>query len=249
MFYAPIRVIHKSIRFSFHIVVALLISLLSPILLGWQWHQTTKGKTMYTWWFSRASKILDLDVHQYGYPQKTTTLFIANHISFLDIIVLAAITPARFLSKETLRYWPIIGFITSRTGTVFIERGNRNVIHKTIHAMGNVLQQEHSLVIFPEGTTTLGNSVNKFNSGIFQAAINTSKPIQPVALRYVRNGKPNRTVAYIDSDNFIVTLIKIMAQTKIEVQLCFCNVIDSEQYTRTELAINSHAIISDIVHK
>ena len=188
-----------------------------------------------------------MQIIQYGYPQKTTTLFTANHISFLDIIVIASTTPARFLSKQALRHWPIIGFITSSAGTIFIKRGNRQVIHKTIQTISSALEQQHSLVIFPDGTTTLGVNVKKFHNGLFQAAINKHIPVQPIALRYIRDGKPDRIAAYIDKDNFIISLIKIMAQSKIDVQLSYCNVLQSQIYTRSALAKNSHAIINQII--
>lgn len=228
-------------------MLAFLISLAIPVFFGGQWHQNRKGKKLCQWWSVRASNILGLQIIQHGYPEKIPTLFTANHISFLDIIVLAAVTPVKFLSKESLRYWPIIGFISSSIGTVFIKRGDRRVVHKTIHAISTALQQENSLVIFPEGTTTLGASVKKFNTGLFQAAINTRKPIQPVALRYIRNGEPDRIAAYINNDNFIITLIKIMAQAKIEVELYYCAVLEADIYTRSELAINSHAMISNVI--
>lgn len=248
MFYIPLRIITKGVTFTLHILIAFLISLFAPFVLGRLWHQTAKGKSACMWWFVRASNILNIIIHQNGYPHKTTTLYTANHISFLDIIVLAAVMPVKFLSKETLRYWPIIGFITSSAGTVFIKRGNRHIMHKVIYAIENTLQQEHSLVIFPEGTTTLGNNVKKFNTGIFQAAINSGKPIQPIALRYIRNGKPDRIAAYINNDNFITTLIRIMAQDKVEVQLTYCAAFESNTGTRAELAKSSHSIICNIIH-
>lgn len=247
MFYVPLRIIYKGSYFTLHLMLAFHISLFAPVFLGSQWHKTKTGKKLCMWWSIRTSNILGLVIKQHGCPQRTATLFTANHISFLDIIVLSAITPVKFLAKDTLRYWPVIGFISSSIGTVFIKRGNRHVIHKTIKTIGDVLEQEQSLVIFPEGTTTPGDSVKKFNSGLFQAAINASKPIQPVALRYIRNGKPDRIAAYTNNDNFIISLIKIMAQTRIEVQLYYCSVLESNEYTRSELALNSHAIISDVV--
>lgn len=247
MHYIPLRVIHKSSLFTLHITLAFLFSLFAPVFLGSQWHQKRKGKQICQWWSVRASNILRLQIIQHGDPINNTTLFVANHISFLDIIVLAAVTPVKFLSKKSLRYWPVIGFISSSIGTIFIKRGDRHAVPQTIQIIAEALQDENSLVIFPEGTTTLGTHVEKFNSGLFQAAVNTNKPIQPVALRYVRNGEPDRIAAYINNDNFIVTLIKIMAQTRIDVELYYCAALETDSATRSELAVNCHAIISDIV--
>lgn len=228
-------------------MVAMAISLLAPVIFGRCWYQVPKGQALFQWWTRRASNIVGLKITLHGRPPDTAALITANHISFLDILVISTTTPAGFLSKEALRFWPILGYISSRSGTVYIKRGKRNVLYKTLQALCDILQSDRSLVIFPEGTTTLGERINKFHTGLFQAAINTNSPVQPVALRYFRHGKLDRIAAYIDQDNFLITLIKIIAQPKTEVQLTYCKMIQNHTHNRRELAAASHSIISQVL--
>lgn len=225
----------------------MLICIFLPLVLQRDWFTKKEGQTIIQWWHQRTLRILGLTVVQRGKPFQSTSLVVANHISFLDISVIASLSPVTFLSKSTLRYWPVIGFIAMNIGTVFIQRNNKKAAHKITQSIATALEQRQTLVIFPEGTTTAGNTVNKFHSSLFQAAINTAKPVQPVALRYNRNGKIDTKVAYINKDNFIITLIRIMAQAKTEVHITYCHLINSRNINRAELASTSHQLISQII--
>lgn len=194
------------------------------------------GQAAFQQWMQRVAYILGLRITQYNRPRNTSTLFIANHISFLDIVVIAAIAPVRFLAKHTVSYWPIIGTLTALSGSVFIRRGKRSFIHRVIEAIDLALRETRPLLIFPEGTTGLGDHLKKFHTGLFQAAIDSQTPLQAIALRYVRNGQADRTAAYIDKDNFISKLIRIMAQPHTDLEIHFCSPVTPDEHTRHDLA-------------
>ena len=231
-----LRVIYRGTCISVHLISAYIISIIAPILFGKHWHRENKGKKIVNWWVNRTSKIIGLDIHQQGRPPKSNTLIAANHISFLDIVVIASVADVTFLSKSTLRFWPIIGFTAKRFGTIFIQRNKGRTIKKITDLIANTLTQNRSMVIFPEGTTTTGEKIKKFHSGLFQAAINTNTPVQPVALSYIRDGKLDRTAAYIERDNFIISLIKIISQDKTDVYITFLDTIESDTFNRMEIA-------------
>ena len=235
-----IRVFYRGILMTIHLVVAYVISLVVPIFLGNNWYQNKKGQKIVNWWLTRTSRIIRLNIYQRGKPSAKNSLIASNHISFLDIIVIASMAEVSFLSKSTLRFWPIIGFTAKRFGTVFIQRNKGGTIKKIIDTIANTLTQNRSMVIFPEGTTTIGKTVNKFHSGLFQAAINANTPVQPVALSYMKDGKLNRTAAYIEQDNFIISLIKIMSKDKTDVSITFLDTIESETFNRIEIAKTCH---------
>jgi len=218
------------------------------LLHGRQWHITRNGMFTYQWWMGRASRILGLKITQYGQAYGNNVFHVSNHVSFLDILVIATTTPARFVSKHTVRYWPIIGFLTASAGTVFIQRGKRSAVQGTKDNLVKALQENQPLAIFPEGTTTLGKQVNRFHSGLFQAAIDTQTPIQPVAIRYIENGELDRAAAYIGKDNFIVTMLKIISRPLTCVHLAYCPVIESVNSDRQQLAKTSHAVISSTLN-
>jgi len=244
MIYKAVRTTYRCTHFSIHIITALLICSFVLLVFKRHWFQGERGRNIIQWWHKQATCILGLTITQKGSPFNSTTLTVANHISFLDIMVIASSSPVTFLSKSTLRYWPIIGFVANSVGTLFIERHNKRSLYKTIPLLTQALNQNKSLVIFPEGTTTIGRDVGKFYSSLFQSAINANKPIQPIALRYLKNGNINTTAAYIENDNFILTLIKIMSQSKTEATITFCNTIFNNKQKRGELAMESHAAIS-----
>jgi len=247
MLYQTIRVSYRGVHFSSHLVAALITCIILPPLYGRHWFSTKRGKKITQWWFKRTINILGLTIIQKGVPYKSTSLIVANHISFLDIIVIASSSPVTFLAKSTLRYWPVIGFIADRIGTIFIQRNNNRMVYGLTKSLTKALKQKKSIALFPEGTTTSGQIVKKFHSSLFQSTINAGKPVQPIALYYQRNGKLDVTAAYIDNDIFIINLVKIMAEKKTEVQITFCDLIDGRNLSRVELATTSHNLISKAI--
>lgn len=247
MFSKGVRLSYRGVHLSMHIVLAILICICLPILQGRSWYCNKKGKMLIQWWSKRATEILGLTITQKGKYVNSTSLFVSNHISFLDIVVLASVFPVTFLSKSTIRYWPVFGFLAHGFGIIFIQRNNKKVLHTVTNSLTTVLKQKRSIVLFPEGTTTTGREVGKFHSSLFQAAINTSRPVQPIALRYHSNGKFDDTVAYIGKDNFIITFFSILAKIKTEVEVTICDEITTNNMNRKELSSYSRNLISQAI--
>lgn len=244
MLYPVVRIIYRGACLSLHISMAVFICIFFPLLYGREWYKKNKGKKLIQWWSKRATEILGISVRQNGRQNNKTSLYVANHISFLDIIVLASLFPVTFLSKSTIRYWPVFGFIAYGFGVIFIRRNNKRVLHSTTHSITTALEQKRSLVLFPEATTTTGKTVDKFHSSLFQAAINAEKQVQPVALRYQSNGQFDDTVSYSGKDNFLMVLMSVLAKEKTEVEVSVCEVICSININRKELSRKSYHLIS-----
>ena len=113
-------------------------------------------------------------------------LVIANHISWLDILVINAARPCRFVSKADVRHWPVIGTLVAASGTLFIERDSRRDALRVVHHMAERLQAGEVLAVFPEGTTSDGHALLPFHANLLQAAVATDAPIQPLGLAYLR---------------------------------------------------------------
>ena len=244
MFYKSARLSYRGVNLSIHIVTAIIMCIFLPLLQGRSWYCTKKGKALIQWWSKRTTEILGLTITQKGKHTNVTSLLVSNHISFLDIVILASVFPVTFLSKSTIRYWPVFGFLAYGFGVIFIQRNNKKVLHAVTNSLTTALKQKRSLVLFPEGTTTTGRVVGKFHSSLFQAAINAAKPVQPVALRYHNNGEFDDSASYIGKDNFIITLISILAKSKTEVEVTICDAINSDDMNRRELSSLSHNLIS-----
>jgi len=188
------------------------------------------------------NSLLGIRVAQYGQIDRQPLLYVANHISFLDIVVISGLTDVRFLSKHTLRYWPLFGMLARMSGTLFIQRGKRSLIARVINTVRDALSKSH-IVVFPEGTTTLGEEVKHFHSGLFQAAIDAGVPVQPIAIRYLHHGELDRTAAYIENDNILVSLWRLLERSYTDVHLVFCESLSTTQQTRQQLAQAAQARI------
>jgi 1-acyl-sn-glycerol-3-phosphate acyltransferase len=197
-------------------------------------------------WHQRTLKILNLDARYFGASPNTTVLVVSNHISWLDIIVLAQAFPVDFLSKSEVRSWPFYGWLAARGGTLFIERGNQHGADHAIEQITNNLRHRDNVLIFPEGTTTDGNGLRKFHARLFAAAQRADTPIQPMALRYPGpGGKTHPAVPFIDNDGLLESLWKILGQKSIRVEVHYCPLIALDGKERRELAQEAHDCIQD----
>jgi len=214
-------------------------------MLGRDWYITATGYALTHWWMRHLSQYLGLRIYQHGSPPTQPAFYVGNHISFLDILVVLCITQLNFISKNSVRYWPLIGYITSSAGTIFIKRGKRSLVARVIDSVSKALDRGRSVMVFPEGATSHNKEPRKFHSGLFQAAINSNTPIQAVAIRYMCNGELDREAAYIDDDNLLITLYRVMKRPITEVHVTFCPLILPEGHTRTELAAMARQQVID----
>lgn len=138
-------------------------------------------------WSHEALRILGVHLQVLGEPPTTGPLLVVgNHMSWLDIFVLNASRPCRFVSKADVRHWPWVGRLVAGSGTLFIERENRRDALRVVHHMAEHLRAGEVLAVFPEGTTGEGQGVLPFHANLLQAAVATHSPALPVGLAYVR---------------------------------------------------------------
>jgi len=135
-------------------------------------------------------------------------LVVANHISWLDILVLHAARHCRFVSKSDVKHWPLIGALATGSGTLFIERSSRRDAMRVVHHMAEALRAGEVVAVFPEGTTSDGIHLLPFHANLIQAAISADAPVVPVALRFVDtlSGQVSLAPCYIDDDTLLVSL-------------------------------------------
>ena len=112
-------------------------------------------------------------------------LLVSNHISWLDIPVMHAARFCRFVSKDDVRSWPLIGRLATAAGTLYISRSSRRDASRMVQTMADSLARGDVLAVFPEGTTGDGLRLLPFHSNLLQSALVADVPVQPVALRFV----------------------------------------------------------------
>lgn len=162
----------------------------------WTWHQRQQAVGR---WSRQALSILGVSLRVQGSaPAGGPVLLVSNHISWLDILVLNAATPARFVSKADVKSWPVLGHLVSGAGTVFIEREKRRDAMRVVHHVAEALQAGDVVAVFPEGTTGEGREVLPFHANLLQAAVVTDTPVVPVGLAYghATTGRPHPAPLY-----------------------------------------------------
>jgi lyso-ornithine lipid O-acyltransferase len=109
---------------------------------------------------------------------------ISNHLSYLDIVVFAAVHPCVFVSKAEIRSWPVVGWMTTMSGTVYVERGHGGSAMKARKGMQEVVDAGLPVVFFPEGTTSNGSGLLKFHSGLLAQVLDGGAPVTAAYVRY-----------------------------------------------------------------
>ena len=132
-------------------------------------------------------------------------LLVANHISWLDIVVIHAARHCRFVSKSDIRDWPLVGMLATGAGTLYIERTNRKDALRMVKDMASAMQEGDVVAIFPEGTTSDGRDLLPFHANLIQSAIHAQAPVQPMSLQFLDNqtGEISFAPCYIGDDTLI----------------------------------------------
>jgi len=145
-----------------------------------------------SWAVGRASRILlwalGVRLQQRGGPRPGASLVVANHVSWLDVLVLAAGGSMLPVAKAEIASWPLIGILARRCGVLFIHRRRLSELPTQVDRIADELRRGHRVQVFPEATTRCGTSINSFRRAAFQAAIDAAVVISPVAVSYRDSG-------------------------------------------------------------
>ena len=202
-------------------------------------HQRLKLKK---WWLRMLCKVLGVKIHCRGGPWTNPVLMVCNHISWLDIPVLGAGASFHFLAKSEIRKWPVIGWLSRVTGTLFIHRRSRNS-DKVNRELARYLGIGNSVLVFPEGSTTDGYQVDRFHSRLLQSAINSHVAIQPITLAYSTAGRPNSQVPFIRDDRLVPHVWKLLGEKVIHVHLHYHPPVTVMDQSAEQLAQQTHSIV------
>lgn len=163
-------------------------------------------------------KLLGFRLQINGQAPPQAALFVSNHISWTDIPVLAACTPLRFLAKEEVGKWPLIGWLATEGGTLFIKRRSGQAL-RVREQITQALRDSQSILIFPEGTTTAGISVLPFHGRLLGAAADAGVPVQPISIGYRRDGLPDAIAPFIGDDDFVGHLLRLLRQPPVTLEV------------------------------
>lgn len=245
-----------------HIFVGLILTTLYAGILRINTHSGAYRRLV-RWWHRRICRILNMHIDLKGNLPEHTSLYVANHISWVDIPLLGAVVDPRFLSKSEIRQWPIIGWIATKAGTLFIERGRRGAAEQAHQVITHSLEAGNSVLFFPEATTTDGSSVKRFHPRLFAGAEQAQVCVQPVALRYFeapadstkiatkteKPHPPHPAVPFINDATFLRHMWQLTAYKRIQAEVHLLPCIDPKGQTHRSLAQQSEQYIRAVVER
>ncbi|HSA50753.1 MAG TPA: lysophospholipid acyltransferase family protein [Yinghuangia sp.] len=143
-------------------------------------------------------------------PQPPGELIVANHVSWLDVAVLAAVRPARMVAKREVGEWPVVGRFVRLGGTLFVARDRPRALPGDVSVIAAALRSGASVAVFPEGSSWCGARHGPFRRAVFQAALDAGAVVRPVAITYRhRDGTPVRSTAFVGDDTFGASIWRV----------------------------------------
>jgi 1-acyl-sn-glycerol-3-phosphate acyltransferase len=151
----------------------------------------------------------------------TQGLVVANHLSYLDIVILSAAMPCFFVAKSEIGDWLYFGKAARAGGTLFIDRSRRASAEKVGAAITARLKLRVPILFFPEGTSTDGTML-KFHSSLFEPAIREAAPVSPVAISYLLDdGRPERELCWFGNEPLAPHLVRTLKAAGCHARLRF----------------------------
>ncbi|MFG2561494.1 lysophospholipid acyltransferase family protein [Streptomyces sp. NPDC048496] len=175
------------------------------------------------WWAYAVVRAFGVRIEVTGDPSPTAgadragapgALVVANHISWLDIPLVAAVFPGRMLAKSEIRRWPVLGPLAALGGTLFVERDRLRALPTTVRTIAGALRGGSRVVVFPEGSTWCGRgSGGRFRPAAFQAAIDADAEVRPVRITYRTartDGRVAGAAAFVGDDPLTASLWRVV---------------------------------------
>ncbi len=221
-----------------HLLLAIPVALL--VQSDWASRRRRRGEALnlylVRWWTRTMLRIIGIRPHSVGQALPDPVMFVANHVSWLDIELLHSQRAVCFVAKAEIARWPVIGWMARHAGTIFHKRGSNDSMARVIECMGEQLKHGRAVAAFPEGGTGPVERVRTFHARILQAALQAEVPIQPVALRYSRNGEAWAGVAFGPGESFFANALRLIGEAPMQAQVHFLEPLENTGQGRKALA-------------
>ena len=193
-----------------HLPLTLL--LLTPVTRGWRWGDEPFQHRLIRAWQAGLMRVFGFRLRRQGTPLPGATMFVANHVGWVDISVLHSQRMMGFVAKDEISRWPVVGWLASRGQTIYHRRGSTESLGGVLGEMVRRLQRGQSVGVFPEGGTRGGAELGPFHARIFTAAVEAQVPVQPVALIYGENGDAQTMVAFGKRESFAANFVRLLGE-------------------------------------
>ena len=212
-----IRVLRYLVRIPLLLLHLLVLLPIAMVLVSVPWarrgeHGQRLDNRVIRWWSAGLVRVFGLRLRRIGEPLRGAVLFVANHVSWIDIVVLHSQRMMGFVAKREIEGWPLVGWMAGRAETIFHQRGSSESLGGVLHEMLARLRTGRSVGVFPEGRTRDGREVGPFHARIFLAAVEAGARVQPVALRYGEGGDAQTVVAFQPGENFLSNFLRLLGE-------------------------------------
>lgn len=239
LYRVPLLLLHALIG------LPLVLLLLSPVFARFR----ISGERVDQWvagaWSRILLRIFGLRMRRFGTPLPGAVLFVANHISWIDICVLHSQRWMAFVAKAEIEGWPLIGTVVSRAGTIYHHRGDNASLHGVMHQMLMRLQNGFAVGVFPEGRTHSGHAIGVFHARIFQPAVLAGTPAQPIAIQYGDKGDAQILMAFGHRENFFGNLWRVLGEPSRSCAVHFLEPVAVDEGGRRKMADSCRQRIID----
>lgn len=247
------RAAWRSVALIFLVLTGLLI-----LIVGFRWLSRRRQRTIKAFWSKILIQLCGIGLRvtrdQAALSPEQPCLVVMNHVSWLDIFVFNAVQPATFVAKSEIRRWPLLGWLVANAGTIFVERGRRHAVRKVNHDIRRLVAAGEQVAFFPEGTTTVGQSILPFHTSLFASALHESEHgtpatqrllIQPVVVRYFQKDKRSDIPAYVGDQTLVNSVWRILSEKELSATLEFLPAVDQlpGSITRHTLAIQAEEMM------
>lgn len=247
--FKPLRYLWRTPLLIGHILLGIVLTLVvgNPLtgrrgLIG-----SSAWEPLVHWWSRAMLRLFGFRTRVFGIPVSGPVLFVANHVSWLDIETLHAYRGASFVAKAEIARWPLVGWLAAQAGTIFHLRGDNDSLIRVMDVMRQRLRAGQAVAVFPEGGTGRGDRLRPFHARIFQVAVDTDVPIQPVALVYGQNGRMDLTVPFRPGEKFFPNALRLLGQRAMDAQVHFLEPLAPAAAGRRQLADAARARIAAIL--
>jgi 1-acyl-sn-glycerol-3-phosphate acyltransferase len=240
------RVVARFVRFVW-VIVSGLLAIVWFLRKGRG--SSVKARISWMQWMSRRFlALLHCDVEVTGVVPEHG-LIAANHLGYVDILVIGSVCPAIFVAKSDVREWPVFGWLTRNAGTIFVSRDTPAEVPAQLKRMEAPLREGTPVVLFPEGTSSDGSRVLLLRSSLLESAVRSGKPVTPAAISYDLGveGNPGMEIAYWGEATLAPHLINLLSKQSFEAKLRFGETRPAMADRKKE-ASRLHAEISDLLN-
>jgi 1-acyl-sn-glycerol-3-phosphate acyltransferase len=230
-----------------HLPITLL--LLTKVTRHWRWGDEPFQHRVIRAWQAGLMRVFGFRLRRAGTPLPGATMFVANHVGWVDISMLHTQRMMGFVAKDEISRWPLVGWLAKRGQTIFHRRGSTESLGGVMGEMVRRLRRGQSVGVFPEGGTRGGGEVGPFHARIFTAAVEAGVPVQPVALIYGERASAQQVVAFGRRESFAANFVRLLGEPARTATVHFLEPIQpGDADGRRRLAELARARIVDAVH-